>query len=120
MLVDTSVWIDHVRRPVARLVALLETGAVDVHPFVIGELACGHLKPRAVLTAMLQRLPLVATVDDDEALAFLERHHLAGRGMGWIDVHLLASARVAGVTLWTRDRRMAAVAREIGLDLFDG
>lgn len=120
MLVDTSVWIDHVRRPVARLVALLESGAVDVHPFVIGELACAHFKPRTMLTAMLHRLPSVAMVDHDEALAFLERHELAGRGIGWIDVHLLASARLADVTLWTRDRRMAAVARDIGLDLFDG
>jgi predicted nucleic acid-binding protein len=120
MLVDTSVWIDHVRRPVAHLVALLETGGVTVHPFVIGELACGHLKPRAILTRMLGRLPRVPTVDHGEALQFLEQHKLAGRGVGWIDVHLLASARMADVALWTRDRRMAAVAREIGLKLFDG
>lgn len=118
MLVDTSVWIDHIRRPEPRLVALLDTNAVDVHPFVIGELASGHLKPRHELTLLLCRLPSVPTVDHEEALEFLERHRLHGRGVGWLEVHLLASTMLADTALWTRDRRMATLARELKIELY--
>ena len=120
MLVDTSVWIDHVRRPERRLIELLDANDVEVHPFVIGELACGHLRPRHELTALLRALPWLPTVDHDEAFALIERRKLYGRGVGWVDIHLLASALLAATPLWTRDRRMAAIGRELRIELFDG
>jgi predicted nucleic acid-binding protein len=119
MLVDTSVWIDHVRRPESRLIELLNNNGVDVHPFVIGELACGHLRPRNELTLLLGRLPSLPTVEHEEAMTFLERHKLHGRGIGWIDVHLLASTILANTSLWTRDRHMATVARDLHITLYD-
>ena len=119
MLVDTSVWIDHVRRPEHGLIALLDENAVDVHPFVIGELACLHLRPRDELTRLLQELPWLPTVEHEEAMIFLEQHRLHRRGVGWIDVHLLASTMLAKIPLWTRDRHMAAVARELHIELYD-
>ncbi len=118
MLVDTSVWIDHVRRADPRLIALLEDNDVDVHPFVIGELACGSLRKRDELTELLQQLPSLPTVDHEEAVLFVERHRLERRHIGWIDVHLLASAALAHATLWTRDTQLAVVARELGITLY--
>jgi predicted nucleic acid-binding protein len=118
MLVDTSVWIDHIRRPERRLIDLLEDNAVDVHVFIIGELACGQLRPRDELTRLLRELPLVPTVDHEEALTFLERYRLHRRGIGWVDLHLLASARLAGTPLWTRDRRMAQAAGDLLIELY--
>ena len=117
MLVDTSIWIDHVRRPEPRLIVVLDANEVEVHPFVIGELACGRLRPRDELTELLGRLPSLPAVDHEEALIFLERHRLYGRGVGWIDLHLLASTMLARTSLWTRDRQMAAIARELHIDL---
>ena len=118
MLVDTSVWIDHVRRGEPRLITLLDDNAVDLHPFVIGELACGHLGARDEITQLLRRLPLLPTVDHEEALIFLDRHKLHGRGIGWIDLHLLASTMLADTALWTHDRHMATVARELHIELY--
>ena len=120
MLVDTSVWIDHVRRPEPQLVALLEANEVDIHPFVIGELACGHLRPREEVIELLRELPWLPTVEHEEAFAFLEQHRLHGRGIGWIDLHLLASTMLAGADLWTRDRSMLTVARELKIKTFHG
>ncbi len=86
------------------------------HSFVIGELACGHLPAREPLLSQLGRLPMAPVVSHPEVLAYVERHALMGRGIGWIDVHLLASAAVAGhVPLWSRDKRLAAVAADLGL-----
>jgi hypothetical protein len=110
VLVDTSVWIDHLRRRSERLAGLLEDGLIVCHPFVVGELACGHLARRAEMLALLQRLPTLALVSYDEALRFVDARHLAGSGLGWVDVHLLAAARVAGAAVWTADRRLAKVA----------
>ena len=110
VLVDTSVWIDHLRRRSERLAGLLEEGHVVCHPFVVGELACGHLARRAEMLALLQRLPTLGLVSHDEALRFVDAQHLAGSGLGWVDVHLLAAARIAGARLWTADRRLAKVA----------
>jgi len=115
MLVDTSVWIDHFRRQDAVLAALLEQAAVECHPFVTGELACGSLKRRQEIVALLQALPHVPVVEHDEALAFVERHRLSGTGIGWIDAHLLASTHLAHTTLWTRDRRLLSAARALGV-----
>lgn len=115
ILVDTSIWIDHFRRNNAQLVRVLEAGLVLCHPFVIGELACGHLRQRARILAALGDLPSAPVATHHEALVFLERHALAGRGIGWMDAHLLASTALAGdACLWTRDKRLASVAADLG------
>jgi hypothetical protein len=108
ILVDTSVWVDHLRRGNTALVSLLEAGDVATHPFVIGELACGQIRARRQLLAMLAGLPEVKTLAHDEVVHYLHAHRLEERGLGWIDVHLLAAAALAGVRLWTLDRRLAA------------
>jgi predicted nucleic acid-binding protein len=116
ILVDTSVWVDHLRSNEPALVKALETGIVLTHPFVVGELACGHLKNRSELLALLKDLPTAPLATDEEALAFIEARSLMGCGIGYIDVHLLASAALAGdAQMWTRDRRLADVA--VGMQL---
>lgn len=116
ILVDTSVWIDHLRSGEPALATALEGGRVLMHPLVLGELACGNLKNRSEVLRLLGDLPAAPTAADPEALGFIERRALMGRGIGYIDVHLLASAALAGVgRLWTRDRRLAAVAAELEL-----
>lgn len=115
ILVDTSVWVDHLRRGDARLAELLERGAVLMHPFVLGEIACGRLADRAVILELMRQLPSVVVADNEEALEFIERHRLSGRGIGYIDVHLLASvALTSGAKLWTRDKRLRIVADDLG------
>ncbi|MBI3448637.1 MAG: type II toxin-antitoxin system VapC family toxin [Acidobacteria bacterium] len=113
MLADTSVWVDHLRGGNAALVSHLERGEVRCHPFVIGELACGRLANRREVLALLESLPQVRRAEHDEVLAFVESNGLGGSGIGWIDAHLLASARLSHVPLWTLDRRLAAVARSL-------
>jgi len=112
-LVDTSVWIDHLRRGDAELVALLEEGLVLVHPFVIGELAGGTLRQRDIVLEHLRYLPEAPLATEAEVHHLLERHRLAGRGLGWIDLHLLASARLAAVPLITHDRALRDVAQAV-------
>jgi predicted nucleic acid-binding protein len=115
MLVDTSVWIDHLRRGNATLVRLLEQEQVWTHVFVIGELACGNLAQRSIILESLSALPCAPLVTHDEALAFLDAHRLMGRGLGWIDLHLLASTKLANLPLLTMDKRLAAVATDLQL-----
>jgi len=116
ILVDTSVWIEHLRKGVPALTAALERGAVLTHPFVLGELACGNLQNRGEVLRLLGDLPEAPVATDPEALAFIEQRALMGRGIGYIDVHLLASAVLDGVAqLWTRDQRLAAVAANLKL-----
>jgi predicted nucleic acid-binding protein len=116
ILVDTPVWIDHLRKGVPALAAVLEEGQVLMHPFVLGELACGQLRNREEVLRLLGDLPPAPTATDREALRFIERRSLMGRGIGYIDIHLLASAFLAGTArLWTRDKRLAAVAADLDL-----
>ena len=115
MLVDSSVWIDHLRHGDSELAAALEAGQVDMHPFVVGELACGNLRARTDVLGLLLALPPVAVATDNEVLFFIDEHELMGRGIGYVDAHLLASARLGGVMLWTRDKRLHATAAELGL-----
>jgi predicted nucleic acid-binding protein len=116
ILVDSSVWIDHLRQGDVSLSDLLDRGRVLVHPFVIGELALGSLRQRAVIIGALQDLPKAIVADDSEVLGFIEAHSLFARGIGYIDTHLLASVRLtAGARLWTRDRRLQEVATALGL-----
>lgn len=120
ILVDTSVWIDHLRSGETALAAALEDGRVLMHPFVLGELACGTLKNRDEVLELLGDLPAAPTATDPEVLGLIERRALMSRGIGYIDIHLLASAALADVgRLWTRDRRLAAVASELEL-AFEG
>ena len=111
ILIDTSVWVDHLRRGDARVAELLERGAVLMHPFVIGEIACGSLGDRATILELMQDLPMAVVAESDEVLGFVERHGLHGKGIGYVDAHLLASvALTAATTLWTRDKRLRAAA----------
>ena len=115
ILVDTSVWVDHLRRGDPGLIALLERAAVVMHPFVMGEIACGSLKDRQSLLELLHDLPGAVIATDDEAMQFIERHRLYGKGIGYLDVHLLASvALTEGAQLWTRDQRLRQVAAAMG------
>jgi predicted nucleic acid-binding protein len=116
ILVDTSVWIDHLRASDDLLATLLDTGRVLMHPFVIGELALGKMRQREVILAALSDLPRAEVATDAEVLGFVNRQTLFGRGVGYVDVHLLASVRLtAGSQLWTRDNRLCGVAEELGL-----
>ena len=115
MLIDTSVWIDHFRRDNHSLISALERGEVWSHRFVIGELACGNLRRRQEVLSLMAALPEAPTAGHDEALAFVDRHGLMGSGLGWIDIHLLASASLARLRFWTLDRRLASAATRLGL-----
>lgn len=116
ILVDTSVWIDHLRSGEPELANALERGQVLMHPFVLGELACGNLQNREEVLGLLGDLPAAPTATDPEVLGLIERRNLMGRGIGYIDVHLLASAALSDLgRLWTRDRRLAAAATELKL-----
>jgi len=118
VLVDTSVWVTHLRTGQPELVALLHEAQVLCHPFVIGELACGNLKNRAEILSLLQDLPSTPVVSQEECLHFIDVHRLMGKGIGFVDAHLLASCRLVRVSLWTEDRKLKAVAD--GLDLSYG
>jgi len=116
ILVDTSVWIEHLRSDSATLAELLDDGEVLGHPFVLGELALGNLRQRDEILRVLRRLPQATSTSHGEVLQFVDRETLFGRGIGYIDAHLLAAARLSmGTKLWTRDRRLLAVAAQLGL-----
>jgi predicted nucleic acid-binding protein len=116
ILVDTSVWITHLRSGDPGLARALDEAQVLMHPFVMGELACGRLRFRDTLLDLFRGLPVAPIATDDEALRFIEDKRLFGRGIGYIDVHLLASAALAGdARLWTHDKPLAAAARDLFL-----
>lgn len=116
ILADTSVWVDHLRQGDGRLVRLLELGLIGAHPFVTGELALGNLRQRSAILSYLQQLPQVPVAMHSEVLDLVERYGLHGRGVGYVDVHLLASAYLRGnCTIWTRDKRLCEVARSLGV-----
>ena len=110
VLVDTSVWIDHFRQNEPELAALLSEGDVLTHPFVIGELSCGSLRNRTVVLSNLAELPAAVPASHEEALGLMQDRKLWGRGIGWVDAHLLAAALLSGCALWTRDARLAEAA----------
>lgn len=113
ILADTSVWIDHLRTSNATLRALLNQGRVLTHPFIIGELACGYIRNRPAILGLLDSLQTAVVATDAEALALIERHALPGKGLGYIDVHLLVSAQLTAAKLWTLDKRLAKVTKSI-------
>jgi len=115
VLVDTSIWVSHLRRGNARLQALLENAEVACHPLIIGELACGNIKNRTEILSSLHALPTAVVAKHEEVLRFIESHHLMGRGLGLIDMHLLASALLTRMPLWTADQRLREVSAELNV-----
>ncbi len=115
LLADTSVWIEHLRRGHAELAMHLEAGNVLMHPFIAGELACGTLKNRMAILDGLQALPKATEASNAEVSSFLEERKLWGLGLGWVDLHLLVSARLTGCRLATLDKRLALAATDLGL-----
>jgi predicted nucleic acid-binding protein len=113
VLVDTSIWVTHFRQGSRQLEKLLMDAEVMCHPFIIGELACGNLKNRNEIISLLQSLPLAPTIEFDEFLFFVDRNHLMGKGIGFVDVQLLASAQLTGVPLWTADKRLKSAADQL-------
>jgi predicted nucleic acid-binding protein len=116
ILVDTSIWVDHLRRGDSRLAALLEAAQVVCHPFVIGELALGHLQHRAKVLGLLANLPQTMPAAHEEVLRFVGEHALEGTGLGWVDVHLLCSTARDRLQFWTRDRQLAVATARLGLE----
>ena len=116
ILVDTSVWIDHLRTGDTELAALLNDCRVLMHPFVLGELACGNLRNREQVLRLLRGLPGMTVATHDEVLYFIERHAVMGRGIGYVDAHLLAAVALVGLArLWTWDKRLHRVADSLAL-----
>ena len=116
ILVDTSVWIQHLRTGEPTLVELLDGSQVLSHPYVLGELALGRLSQREEILGLLSGLPRSAVATHDEVLAFVETHDLPGTGIGYVDAHLLAATLLTPDSdLWTRDKRLAAAAAQIGI-----
>jgi predicted nucleic acid-binding protein len=115
ILVDTSLWVTHLRRGHPDLVALLEEGKVSIHPFIIGELACGHLRNRSEILSLLGSLPVTVVAQHEEAMTFIDRHRLMGMGLGYVDVHLLAAAVLSDIRLWTEHKALASASRVMGM-----
>ena len=116
ILVDTSIWIDHFYAGVPSLVELLQQEKVLLHPFIIGELACGNIQNRQEILSLLHNLPSISVASDQEALLLIENSSLMGKGVGYIDIHLLTSVLIQnGAKLWTRDKRLLAIANEMNL-----
>ena len=116
VLVDTSIWISHLRDGNKALADSLREGVVVCHPFVIGELACGNLKNRRQILDSLQALPTGEVAEQSELLEFIENKRIMGKGLGLVDIHLLASSLLSHVQLWTSDRRLKQVAVDLKLD----
>ena len=118
VLVDTSVWIEHFRRANPSLQGLLNKALVLTHPFVLGELACGTIKNRAAILGYLDALPKVTDASHEETFALMEARKLWGRGIGWIDAHLIASALLTNCQFWTLDGRLRQACMESGLPVY--
>jgi len=115
VITDTSIWVTHLRQGSRQLEKLLIDAEVMCHPFIIGELACGNLKNRNEIISLLQSLPMAPTIEFDEFIFFIDRNQLMGIGIGFIDVHLLASAQLTGIPLWTADKRLKSAATKLDL-----
>ena len=115
VLVDTSIWVTHLRQGSRQLEKLLMDAEVMCHPFVIGELACGNLKNRHEIISLLQSLPMALTIEFEEFLFFIDKNQLMGKGIGFVDIHLLASTQLTGIMLWTADKRLRSAADQLEL-----
>jgi predicted nucleic acid-binding protein len=114
VLVDTSVWVTHLRSGNIGLETLLNDARVVCHPFIVGELACGNLTNRAEILSLLQSLPMAVHVEHEEVMRFIEDYHLMGKGLGYIDMHLLASAMLTDIPLWTLDKKLLEASSALG------
>lgn len=117
ILVDTSVWIDHLRLGNDRLRALLFDEEVLCHPYIVGELACGWLEKRDEILSLLTALPEAQVLEHQEVLSFVEARRLYGRGIGWVDAHLLASTLLTRCTLWTLDKPLRRTAADLNVSV---
>lgn len=115
VLVDTSVWVLHLRQGNIGLEKLLDDGEVVCHPFIVDELACGNLKNRSEILSLLQALPRATSAEHHEVLQFIDDYQLMGKGLGYIDMHLLAAARLSETPLWTRDKKLEEVSAKLGI-----
>lgn len=115
VLVDTSVWVYHLREGNAELEKLLNKGQVMCHQFIVGEIACGNIKNRTEILTLLQLLPLATQAKHEEVMEFIEANKLMGRGLGYIDMHLSASAKLIGIPIWTFDKKLDQTAKELGI-----
>lgn len=116
ILVDTSVWIDHLRKHDEQLASLLQIGQVCIHPFVLGEIALGSLHNRQMVIGHLKNLPRIQTTTFEETLFFVEEFQLYSRGIGYVDSQLLAASKMSpGTQLWSRDKRLSKIASELNL-----
>ena len=115
VLVDTSVWIEHFRSGTIGLESSLDDGQVVCHPFIVGELACGNLRNRSHILSLFDTLPLAHLADHEEVMRFIETNRLMGKGLGYVDIHLLASAVLTSVPLWTLDQRLNKAAATLGI-----
>jgi predicted nucleic acid-binding protein len=116
ILVDTSLWVTHLRKGHPDLVALLEEGKVSIHPFIIGELACGDLRNRSEILSLLCSLPVTVFAQHEEIMTFIESNRLMGKGLGYVDVHLLAATVLSDIRLWTEDKALASVSKVMGAE----
>jgi predicted nucleic acid-binding protein len=116
VLVDTSVWVEHFRSGNIGLEKLLNEGSVVCHQFIVGELACGNLSNRYEILSLLQALPLANHAEDEEVMHFIENYSLMGKGLGYIDVHLIASAMLTKVPIWTLDKKLKEVSSKLELE----
>ena len=119
MLVDTSVWVNHLRTGSPRLTSFLQESFVLTHSFVIGELACGMIKNRIEILALLQALPKARVAEESEVLHLLESQQLCGEGLGWVDINLLASAQLTGCGLWTADGPLQKAAIKMHIQVHE-
>lgn len=113
IVIDTSIWVDHFRAADTHMTDLLDGELVLMHPWIVGELACGNLSTRLVTLSSLRKLPQVPVAHEDEVLFMIEQHKFMSRGIGYIDMHLLASARLNGANLWSRDKRLMRAAMDL-------
>jgi len=116
VLVDTSVWVEHLRSGSIGLDGLLNNGSVVCHVFIVGELACGNLSNRVEILTLLQALPLTDHAEHEEVMHFVEKYSLMGKGLGYIDMHLLVSALLTKVPIWTLDKKLKGVSSNLGLE----
>ena len=116
VLVDTSVWISHLRDRNAELERLLKDGQVMCHQFIIGEIACGNIQNRSEILSLLRFLPTATQAGHEEVLEFIENNNLMGRGLGYVDMHLSASARLTGVPIWTLDKRLNETNKKLNVN----
>jgi len=116
ILVDTSVWVAHLREGNSGLEMLLNDSEVVCHPFIIGELACGNLRNRSEILSLLQTLPVAIQAEHEEVMQFIEDYRLMGKGLGYVDIHLLASALLTRDPLWTLDKKLNEVSSKLGLE----